>query len=126
MRSFAENPELVLKKNSAVDYQMKIDSRSNLTRLMRRFAEADEVFAERFAADLNKHFDHCIGGKMKCFDSYINCQIDEKTAESKVADIDYQDSHFAEAEIVEKVTVMHEVNTDQNYLYCYHFDFNID
>ena len=68
---------------------------------MRRFIETDEIFAERFAANLNKHFDYCIDEEIteliecfdshidKCFNSYINCQINEKTIKSKIADIDY-------------------------------------
>ena len=83
-----------MKKNSTVaNYQMKVDSGSNLIRLMRRFAETNEVFAKRFAADLNKHFDYCIGGEIteliECFNSYINCQINEKATKDKVADINY-------------------------------------
>ena len=35
---------------------MKIDSKSNLTRLMRRFVETNEIFAKRFATNLNKYF----------------------------------------------------------------------
>ena len=78
---------------------MKIDSRSNLIRLMRRFVEINEAFtfAERFAANLNKHlrkhFDYCIDEEIteltKRFDFYINCQINEKTTKSKVANINY-------------------------------------
>ena len=68
---------------------MKIDSRSNLIRLMRRFVETNEIFAERFTANLNKYFDYYIDEKMKCFNSYINYQINEKTAKSKIANIDY-------------------------------------
>ena len=59
---------------------------------MRRFAETNEIF-ERFAADLNKHFDYYIDEEItkliKRFDSHINCQINEKTTKSKIADIDY-------------------------------------
>ena len=90
-KSFAESLALVLEKTAVVDYQMKVDSGSNLIRLKRRFTEADEVFAERFAADLNKHFNYCIGGEMtkliKRFDFYINCQFN--AIESKAANIDY-------------------------------------
>ena len=79
---------------------MKIDSRSNLIRLMRRFVETNEIFAKRFATNLNKHFDYYINEKIielceemikliKCFDSYINYQINEKTIKSKIANINY-------------------------------------
>ena len=86
--------ELILKKNFTIaNYQIKIDSRSNLIRLMRRFAETDEIFAERFAADLSKHFNYYIDEKIteliKYFDFYINCQIDEKAIKSKIANINY-------------------------------------
>ena len=67
---------------------------------MRRFAEIDEIFTERFATNLSKHFDHYINEKitklikcfdfyMKCFNYYINYQIDEKTTKSKIANINY-------------------------------------
>ena len=112
---------------------MKIDSRSNLIRLKRRFAETNKTFAERFAnkrfaMDLNKHFDYCIGEEMTkltgCFDYYINCQVNEKAAKSKAANINYQDLYFAEAEIVEKkIAIVNEVDINQKYLYCYYFDF---
>ena len=67
-----------MKKNSIIiNYQIKIDLRSNLTRLMRRFIETNEIFAKRFAANLNKHFDYYINEKIikliKCFNFYINC-----------------------------------------------------
>ena len=43
---------------------------------MRRFVEADEVFAERFAANLSKYFNYYINEKItkliKCFNYYIN------------------------------------------------------
>ena len=62
--------------------------RLNLIRLMRRFAKIDEIF-ERFATNLNKHFDYYIDDEIikliKCFDSYIN----EKTIKSKIANINY-------------------------------------
>ena len=102
---------------------------------MRRFIEADEIFAKRFAADLNKYFSYCINGEItdlieylmteliECFDSYINCQINEKAAKSKAADINYQDLHFAVA-IIEKI--IYEIDTNQNYLYCYHSNFDND
>ena len=72
---------------------MKIDSRSNLTRLIRRFIETDEIFAERFTANLNKYFDYCIDGEItkliKYFNFHINCQMNEKTIKSKIANINY-------------------------------------
>ena len=64
---------------------MKIDLRSNLIRLMRRFVETDEIFAKRFAANLNKHFNYYI----ESFDFYIDYQINEKTTENKIANINY-------------------------------------
>ena len=70
----------------------EVDSKSNLTRLMRRFVETNEAF-ERFATNLNKHFNYYIDGEItkliERFDFYIDYQINEKTVESKVADIDY-------------------------------------
>ena len=62
---------------------MKINLRSNLIRLVRRFAETNEIFIERFATNLNKHFNYYIDEEItklyekitkliKCFDSYIN------------------------------------------------------
>ena len=103
---------------------------------MRRFVEADEAFAERFATNLNKHFGYCIGEEItklikcliteliECFNSYINCQIDEKATESKIANTNYQDLHFAAA-IAGKV--VYEVDTNQNYHpYCYYSNFNTD
>ena len=72
---------------------MKIDSRSNLTHLMRRFAETNEIFAKRFAANLNKYFNYYINEKIikliKYFNSYINYQINEKITKSKIANINY-------------------------------------
>ena len=63
---------------------------------MRRFIEANEAkrFAnKRFAVNLNKHFNYCINEEItkliKRFNSYINCQVNEKTTKSKVANIDY-------------------------------------
>ena len=50
---------------------------------MRRFIEINEIFAKRFATNLNKHFDYCINEKI------INCQINEKITKSKIADINY-------------------------------------
>ena len=88
-------------KKTAIDYQIKIDLGSNLTRLKRRFVEANEAFAERFAINLNKHFDYYINEEitklikrlitklLKYFNSYINYRISEKTTKSKVADINY-------------------------------------
>ena len=62
-----------MKKNSIIaNYQMKIDSRSNLTRLMRRFVKINEIFAKRFTTNLNKHFNYYIDEKIKYFNSYIN------------------------------------------------------
>ena len=83
-----------MKKNSTIiNYQIKINSRSNLIRLIRRFAETDEIFAKRFTANLNKYFNYYINEKIikliKCFNFYINCQIDEKTTKSKIANINY-------------------------------------
>ena len=106
-----------MKKNSTItNYQIKIDLRSNLTRLMRRFAETDEIFAKRFAANLNKYFDYYINGEItkliEYFDFYIDCQINEKITKSKVADIDYQDLHFAETAIIKKIIIMYEVDTN--------------
>ena len=49
---------------------------------------------------------------IECFDFYIDCQIDEKATESKAADINYQDLHFAKAEIVEKIAIVNEFDTD--------------
>ena len=67
---------------------MKIDSRSNLIRLMRRFIEINEIF-ERFATNLNKYFNYYINGEItkliKCFNSHIN----EKITKSKIANINY-------------------------------------
>ena len=72
---------------------MKIDLRLNLTRLIRRFVEINEIFAKRFTANLNKHFNYYINEKItkliKCFNFYINYQINEKTTKSKVANINY-------------------------------------
>ena len=60
---------------------------------MRRFVETNEIFAKRFAANLNKYFDYYIDGEItkliECFDFYIDCQINEKIAKSKVANINY-------------------------------------
>ena len=39
---------------------------------MRRFAETNEIFAKRFTANLNKHFNYYIDEKIKCFNFYIN------------------------------------------------------
>ena len=117
-------------KETTIGYQIKINSGSNLTHLIRRFAGTNEALAKRFvdkrfAVNLNKHFGHWIGGEitklLERFDSHIDCQVDEKTAESKAADIDYQFLHFAEAEM--KIAIVNEVDTDQKYPYCYHSDF---
>ena len=60
---------------------MKVDSGSNLTRLVRRFVEANEAFAERFAnkrfaMNLNKHFNYYVNEEItkliKRFNFYIN------------------------------------------------------
>ena len=60
---------------------------------MRRFVETNEIFAERFAANLNKYFHYYINEKItkliKYFNFYINCQIDEKIIKSKIANINY-------------------------------------
>ena len=88
MKSFIENYFAI------INYQMKIDLKSNLIRLMRRFEETNEIFAKRFAANLNKHlkkhFNYYINEEItkliECFNYY---QIDEKTAKSKIADINY-------------------------------------
>ena len=88
MKSFAENYSTI------ANYQIKIDLKSNLTRLMRRFEEANEIFAKRFATNLNKHlrkhFDYYIDEKIteliKCFNYY---QINEKITKSKIANINY-------------------------------------
>ena len=66
-----------MKKNSTIaNYQMKIDSRLNLTRLIRRFVETDEIFTKRFIANLNKYFNYYIDEEIikliKYFDFYIN------------------------------------------------------
>ena len=68
-----------MKETAVAGYQIKVDSGSNLTRLKRRFAGANEAkrFADKhFAVNLNKHFGHCIGGEItkliKRFDFYIN------------------------------------------------------
>ena len=72
----------------------------NLTRLVRRFAETNEIFVKRFATNLNKHFDYYINEKIiklceeitkliKYFNSYINYQINEKIIKSKIANINY-------------------------------------
>ena len=118
-----------MKNTTITNYQIKIDSRSNLTRLKRRFAETNEAFAKRFAANLNKHFDYYINGEItKLIERLItelikrfDCQVDGKTTESKAANINYQDLHFAKTEI--KIAVVNEVDTDQNYPYCYHSNF---
>ena len=55
---------MALKKTTIASYQIKIDSKSNLIRLVRRFIETNEVFAERFATDLNKHSNYYIGGEV--------------------------------------------------------------
>ena len=75
-------------KKTTIDYQIKIDLRSNLIRLMRRFAEINEAkrFADkRFTMNLNKHFDYYTSEEitklLKRFDLYI--------AKSKVANINY-------------------------------------
>ena len=83
-----------MKKNSTIaNYQIKIDSRSNLTRLIRRFIEANEIFAKRFAASLNKYFNYYINEEItkliKYFNFYINYQINEKIIKNKIANIDY-------------------------------------
>ena len=89
-----------MKSFATTNYQMKIDSRSNLIRLMRRFIETNEAFAKRFAANLNKHFNYYISEEItklyekiikliKYFNSYINYQINEKTTKSKIANINY-------------------------------------
>ena len=84
---------MTLKNFTTVNYQIKIDSRSNLIRLMRRFVEINEIFAERFATNLNKYFDYYINEEItkliECFNSYINYQINEKIIKSKIADINY-------------------------------------
>ena len=66
---------------------------------MRRFVKINETFtfAKRFATNLNKHlrkhFNYCIDEKItkltKRFNFYIDCQINEKTTKSKIADINY-------------------------------------
>ena len=60
---------------------------------MRRFTETNEIFAKRFATNLNKYFSYCIDEKIieliKYFDSYINYQINEKITKSKIANINY-------------------------------------
>ena len=93
--------KLILKKNSIIaNYQIKIDLRSNLIRLMRRFVEINEIFAERFTANLNKYFNYYISEKItklikcfnfhiKCFNYYIDYQINEKITKSKIANINY-------------------------------------
>ena len=44
---------------------------------MRRFEETNEIFAKRFTANLNKHFNYYINEKItkliKYFNFYINC-----------------------------------------------------
>ena len=77
---------------------------------MRRFAAADGAFAERFVATENKHLDAGI-------DCQIDCQSDEKAAEGKGADINYQDLRSAES--AEGIAVENEVDTNQKYPYCY-------
>ena len=87
---------------------------------MRRFIETNEAFAKRFAADLNKHFNYYIDGEitklLKRFDPYIT--------KSKIANINYQDLHFTKTEIIKKVTIINEIDTNQKYFYYYHFDLN--
>ena len=43
---------------------MKINLKSNLIRLKRRFVEANKIFAKRFATSLNKHFNYYINAKI--------------------------------------------------------------
>ena len=75
-----------MKKNSTIiNYQIKIDSKSNLIRLIRRFIETNEIFTKRFATNLNKHFNYYIDEKIIKF----NYQINKKTTESKIANINY-------------------------------------
>ena len=60
---------------------------------MRRFIETNEIFAKRFAANLNKYFNYYINEEItkliKCFNSHINYQINEKTIKNKIANINY-------------------------------------
>ena len=50
---------------------------------MRRFVETNEIFAKRFATNLNKYFNYYINEKI------TNCQINEKITENKIANINY-------------------------------------
>ena len=60
---------------------------------MWRFIEINEIFAKRFATNLNKYFNYYINEKItkliKYFNSYINYQINEKTIKNKIANINY-------------------------------------
>ena len=42
---------------------------------MRRFAETNEIFAERFAANLSKYFDYYINEKITKLIEYFNYYI---------------------------------------------------
>ena len=62
--------------------------RSNLTRLMRRFIETNEIF-KRFATNLNKYFNYYINEQIIKLIEYFNSYINEKTTKSKIANINY-------------------------------------
>ena len=100
------------------NYQTEIDSLSNLTRLIRRFVAADEVFAKRFAISFNKYSNVEIA-------NYSNSQKVEKAAESKAVNIDYQHLYSAKTDIAtkitEEITIANEVDT--NYYFYYYHDF---
>ena len=104
---------------------MKIDSRSNLIRLVRRFAETNETKRftnRRFAMDLNKYFNYYINEEITKLIKRFNYY--EKTTKSKIANINYQNLYFAKIEIIKKeIAIIIEVDINQKYLYCYHFDF---
>ena len=65
---------------------------------MRRFIKINEIFAKRFATNLNKYFNYYIDEKIikliKYFNSYIN----------------YQNLHFAKIAIIKKIAIIYEID----------------